>query len=481
MLKGKTTIELTDVNTGEKKVYEDHNMVTNFANYLFKNIGGLWRKERFYDSNSNYADSYYPYRTNMLGGLLLFDNEIDPKGGETIFAPTNARMVGCASYGNSDNTSATTNSKMRGNYNASESYYNSNEKTMKFVYDFSTSQANGTIKSACLTSIQGGYGGYEYPGELRYDNSSNGVSWLFRQNYYEYPLYIGEKFLYAINIDKNELYYHNIESTTSISIYTYDTGWYEKKILSSPYSIHKLKATDTYTIDINSMSYTAGFYDQKHNTLHVVGHTSASWANGVTLKVTKINLTDKTVENYTITNNTGVTMNLFYSNSSEPKSWKTFAYVYDNILYVWGGSNGVYRIDTTGVKETKQILAVSASSILFSTFNGRVLIILFKYGEWYSYQEHAYTYNPETDVTSDLGQNPGGLVIDSDVRSYRYGTIVPCIDCNDIIKYAIHYGRNFHGCFITLNNYLATINNLETPITKTNTNTMKVIYTIKEE
>lgn len=52
---------------------------------------------------------------------------------------------------------------------------------------------------------------------------------------------------------------------------------------------------------------------------------------------------------------------------------------------------------------------------------------------------------------------------------------------NDMVKYAVNRWREFRTNFITLNNYLATINNLETPITKTNTNTMKVIYTITEE
>lgn len=49
---------------------------------------------------------------------------------------------------------------------------------MKFVYDFTTSQANGTIASVCLTHANGGYTSYggadaviasSYPLGIRFD------------------------------------------------------------------------------------------------------------------------------------------------------------------------------------------------------------------------------------------------------------------------------------------------------------------------
>lgn len=48
MLKGKTVIELTDVHTGEKEVYEDNNMVTEALTDIFNtNILGM-----LYDNTS---------------------------------------------------------------------------------------------------------------------------------------------------------------------------------------------------------------------------------------------------------------------------------------------------------------------------------------------------------------------------------------------------------------------------------------------
>lgn len=61
MLKGKMTIELTDVNTGKKDVIEEENMVTNALAEIFKPLGHLMNADSIY----NQFNSYY---TKLLGG-----------------------------------------------------------------------------------------------------------------------------------------------------------------------------------------------------------------------------------------------------------------------------------------------------------------------------------------------------------------------------------------------------------------------------
>ena len=96
------------------------------------------------------------------------------------------------------------------------------------------------------------------------------------------------------------------------------------------------------------------------------------------------------------------------------------------------------------------------------------------------YEVKAHVYNPDLDVYSVSACNAGGLWSGHHAPSSA-GMIVPVLGTNDLIKYHIVCtSGDFYYNFITLNNYLATINNLETPIIKTNTNTMKVIYTIQE-
>lgn len=472
MLKGKTTIELTDVNTGEKKVYEHHNTITKSLEKLLKDHGSLMDPRYLFTSNG--VSSLYPYRTNALGGLLLFDNEIDPKNGETIFAPTSASMVGCGVY---DKTST---NNVRGSYNSSESYYNSQEKSMKYVYDFATNQANGTIKSVCLTSAAGGYGGYE--------NENNVCTLSDDSNNFAYArfactptLTIGERVLFAIDLTNDKCYYHNITSITNIDVYTYNAGLYNKRIFHNPLNAGKELSKTSYNIDINSTNYTAGFFDQKHNTLHVIGHTSYNWANGVTLKVSKIDLTNGTVENYTLTNDSGNTIMLFHNSSSEPKSWSVYALIYDNIFYFYQNKSSeyVYKMDIVNPDNNKS-LAVPLNYASMFVYGERIAFTDLDRTINISNSNIVYVYNPETDILTKSGLH--SHVMTENTNGFECADIVPCIDTDGLIVYRIgRTSNNFYYKFYTLNPYLATINNLETPITKTNTNTMKVIYTITEE
>lgn len=148
MLKGKMTIELTDVKSGEKDVIEEENMVTNALANIFAPLGHLMNTDTIY----NQYNSYY---AKLLGGLLLFDNNIE-ENADQLFPPANANLVGCAVYNTQNNTTG----KMRGGYNQTESEFNSKQKYMKFVYDFTTSQANGVISCVALTHQMGGYTSY---------------------------------------------------------------------------------------------------------------------------------------------------------------------------------------------------------------------------------------------------------------------------------------------------------------------------------
>ena len=159
MLKGRTTFELTDVNTGEIERFEDNNMFTNALNEVFN-------RSPFYFNNvllsqvkdSNAAESSLtPTFKKALGGLLLFPNRIE-EDANTIYAPADNKPVGIAS---NDAYSGT--DERRGSFNEIESgiIFKEDQKTpagYKFVWDFSTSQGNGAIACACLTSYKGGKG-----------------------------------------------------------------------------------------------------------------------------------------------------------------------------------------------------------------------------------------------------------------------------------------------------------------------------------
>lgn len=147
-LKGHTTIELTDVNTGEKEVHEDDNLVTTALQQL------LSYKGVFDVGQVNYALAPYAYANKEFslvrntGGLLLFDGTIEEKA-DMIYPPAGISLVGCGSH-----IAYAGENLMAGSYNKAES--GKVDNGYKHVWDFGTSQANGQIACACLTTCAGG-------------------------------------------------------------------------------------------------------------------------------------------------------------------------------------------------------------------------------------------------------------------------------------------------------------------------------------
>ncbi len=98
---------------------------------------------------------FAPYHEKLLGGLLCFNVPIE-ENPDGYFPPANANLIGCGVYETLNNTKNT----YRGNYNQVESEFNKKDRYVKYVYDFATNQANGTISSICLTHKHGGFTSY---------------------------------------------------------------------------------------------------------------------------------------------------------------------------------------------------------------------------------------------------------------------------------------------------------------------------------
>lgn len=151
-IKGHTSIELTDVNTGEKQKFEDDNMVTNAINLFYK-AGGMTNPSAFNDLLKTDAVE------NLLGGILCLDDTIT-ESANIVHVPTGVNMIANGSVGilNSGNPPEL------GSYNESESGWQQ-DGSYKLVFDYTTSQGNGVIKSVCMTS--------KYEGLKGIGNASN--------------------------------------------------------------------------------------------------------------------------------------------------------------------------------------------------------------------------------------------------------------------------------------------------------------------
>ena len=181
MLKGKTKIELTDVHTGEVEVIEEENMVTNALQYIFNPMGFVKAADPMYTTE------YVYYYQTLTGGLLLLNKALEEKE-DNVNLPSDVEQTGCAVYGKQN----TSDQILRGNYNATESEIDLENRRVKYVYDFSTSEGNGTIACVALTHALGGYSnrGLETPpvrelypyyksigaGMLKYTGSNSGIS-----------------------------------------------------------------------------------------------------------------------------------------------------------------------------------------------------------------------------------------------------------------------------------------------------------------
>ena len=147
-MKGHTKIILTDKKTGKQEVYEDDNMVTNALSKMFENCGLM-----------NYPnadrDNYIP---QLLGGIMGFDTALteDP---DNIYTPAGVEMI---FNGSTLNTTDAGYSEL-GIYMADESGWNADHTAYTFVYEFMTTRGNcktgHPISCVCLTGREYGLAG----------------------------------------------------------------------------------------------------------------------------------------------------------------------------------------------------------------------------------------------------------------------------------------------------------------------------------
>lgn len=258
-LKGHTIIELTDVGTGEVETVESDNMFTNALSQIFNGLAGL------YSASMTIPDSSDTLKLaqHLLGGLLLFDTALE-EDVNNVFAPAGTTMVGCAAYNNSTHSTLPT---TQGTYNVTESEMN--EGNVKFVYDFTTSQANGTIAAVCLTSLEGGFAGYGTIGE--------GVGAAYRfgiklRSFSPYTpantvLYTGNQSTVAMGAEvpfcydeSNRVLYCAVVTKETITITIYDD--YNNIYLLRP--VKYKKQLESYTVYLPTL-FTNGYYHVFYN------------------------------------------------------------------------------------------------------------------------------------------------------------------------------------------------------------------------
>ena len=491
-LKGSATIELTNAD-GSKEVIKHDNMITNAVNDLFMTQGGdIAPIFKIANNNDSYAQT-------LFGGILLFNEVLNDDASDYCIPTT--KVTGYASqdaYSGIDTARGSFN-KVEGGVQEDGSY--------KFVWDFATSQANGNIKSIALCpNIMGKIGMTNTP-ERNGDYSLTRDSQApFNQNDYLIPsagtteglsnynynivAIIGD-IAYALDIEnvrRRERGRDVVENGGILKLYKFKLNISSVSLADRVCVARYLGCTDVQLpadfIDFlktmsgtgNDQSPISYFFNQRDGKLIVFpcSFSHAKIEPKGTIKYIDIDLNDNfKITSYTFTNNS---QGSIYDNSGYTCSCIVgydacyVFFVCDDYVVFSTTDKKMYvasRIDNTDIKQLKnngEDFIFSEGFYLRPIFaNGNILV--FSAGKSNLWNGFSYVLDMKTGETVQTGAN----AIYSHAQ-VSYGNKAVSVRTNPYLAYKLMINP-----FI-----MTTKNNLDTPIVKTASQTMKITYTLSE-
>lgn len=441
-IKGHTEIQLRDARTGRLvQCTHDDNMVTNGLAGFLKNHGML-NDTPF----TSAVDS--DLITTLMGGILLFNDTLAENAGN-IACPDGIKMTANAAHG----VTHTGDPTELGSYDANESgWQNASHTVYRLVYNWTTSQGNGVIKSAALTSRAHGFVGEG-------NSQSEGK---------------------ATNADNNNETFGNWKDVGS--------RWYTLSEL-----VFAVKNNVAYALKIDTTQQTLTILKSS------VNDTVCDIRNARDFR----NLTFEEVAE--LSNPSSLSLVTTYGGQVSVR------FVTGAVIMALAASNGILVLtlssDMTSITDYAEITAAATSLTLglndqfFLTKDGDYLITYnTEASKMYKIEvanptnvsEVPIVGTPTFDITAKEFMSVGKRHYVSD---YVYDeTLNKAIVTNNGALFNVHSGdiykddstligymsgRNTSSGFFGRNNmYLATINNLSNIVTKDSTQTMKVIYTL---
>lgn len=497
-LKGTATIELTNAD-GSKEIIKHDNMITNAVNDLcLSQRGEMAAILKMVDQNESYAQA-------MFGGLLLFGDTLNDDPDDYTLPSTN--IIGYASqsaYAGLD--------LARGSFNQSEGGVQE-DGSYKFVWDFATSQGNGTIKALALCpNVMGKIGASDtivdsersefsfvkspvepfnlYGRMLSDSGTTDGISnWSFHiaaiigdiayaVDYYNLRDN-GDADSKARNVKYNggilKLYKFRL-GTESISLAdkVARARYIETIDIQIPESIRNFfyTYTNVYVLDCN--------YNQRDKKLIVFpsSYNANIPVNG-TMPYFDIDLVNNMqITNYTFTNTTAGSIYQYNEAFVDGADIECSFRPYDDYILVVSGAEGDYRLYIVDRKDNSKVIKVTCKDgdlVLtnryerFTSFfaDKNTVVIGFK-NKGTTYTRDAYIIDVKTGVAKKT--NITGYGVLSSNANTDFGNKVIKIKTGDYLAYCVAINP-----FI-----LTTKNNLDSPVAKTASQTMKITYTLSE-
>ena len=430
-IKGHTEIQLKNVKTGEVKTYHDDNMMTNGLAEFMKNHGML--------CGTPFTEAVRNDLINtLLGGILLFDTALTESAGNTRLTD-GVKMTANAAQG----VTHTGDPSELGSYDANESgWQNAAHTVYRHVFTWTTSQGNGSIACACLTSKAHGFVG-EGNSTSKKKTTDNDLT-LFTYSNSE-----------NLNSDKaimmvldNEIYYMSIDTTD-------DT-----------ITISKTHVCDT-ECDMRDLKNIANAVEEEVLVIQNPTSTPLSGMNHVSCRVLAnsivVSWAEYPLNRYMVmtfpTNFASLTSYVEITPSATSLTFADLASFLNadaTKLIVGGDANKLYTVDLSNLANVTEIGNEGATI-------GQNLV--------YSSGKRHYMAGSVYDET--LGK----------IYPINNGANDVYYKCQDVYKddktlSCIGNGSNYGVVLGRRNDYLATINNLSSAVTKDSTQTMKVIYTL---
>ena len=477
-MKGKTTIILTNVETGEQEVHEDENLVTTALDKII-NI----------EMAMNHAPNaqILPIATNSLGGIMLFDGELT-EDVDNIHFPVEAHLVG---YANQDTN---TSDRYRGSYNSTES--GKTDEGYVSVWDFGTHQANGVIRSVARTSNYGGQNPIvynigptdvstesgapasdktwcpiRYDGEYLYMLKGNTNTHVMRLARTRIP---SLRFGVADYSDVARSYEIIASWNTLVTTYTYwSDAQHRYEYTHEVYADYPEMYEDGHDGYLYCMMYGArgeNYLDYDYDiTYFTIRYDDESYAKSETHKF---------VSGTSYYCESTYYVHMYYAG-------RRHGHVYKGTLYRMSGDRkSIWRIPLDNVADavSTRIINTDVNDYIydlryFMSTNGAIWFMVYHYTESsYNYMGGVF-YPDGYYVLNDVSYTETHYFPEGDPQ--KWNSLRTCDD--DLLMW--RYYDNSSVSYVYRNwapNYLGTINNLEQVVTKTAAQTMKIVYTLTD-
>ena len=384
---------------------EKDNLVTNALQKILDGVA--WQYTGSDSSATGVRGLLCPIHSKGLGSVILFDSTLT-ESVDNIWLPSNAKIVAIAGQ-ESDTANAD-----RGSLNAPESVVMSNGFTT--VWDFATSQANGTIASLARSSRY-----FTHWPAFYYTSSS---TWTWSINY-------------GVNGGLSpECYYLGYDGANEY-LYIAGNGGSLNGVSYPSSNIYRVK------FSFDKVSLYGQIPPASHWTL---------------IK--------------TLTSSDGNTTAYYWTYD---KYANNFVYLNSNTLHILA-LDGTHTTKTLGGSGTN--FAVTENYYWRSTSSNIYRIAKSNVSDMATIQTSSnYIVPCEHDILAAISANTAKLVYPDDTISLFTGSQAPNYNLRDVGNFVVYFaGTSLYPRI----NYLGTIANLDSPVTKTSSQTMKITYTLTE-